>query len=1149
MGPDAEHPAPSALCLSGGGIRSATFSLGVLQWMAQKGQLQDMHYVSTVSGGGYIGSWLVNSLVQARNRGEDALEWLNSMARGCGAAKPEDGRPPDPVAQLRAFSNYLSPTGGLSGDAFSLVAIFVRNLLLNVLVWLPLLAAAVALPRFYVALLGTPMPPFSETVWAFVIPVVMAHIVAGIAYVAADLPTFHPPGKPATPERRSRLRSRFRRWAFLLIVGAAVLLSVLGAWQADLRAVHWSVFVGAGVGAHLLGASLGALARISRGTPTRTKTARGAAAVIAVGALGGALSYLVLAQLGAPDDGPPTTDQQRLLYATFAVPAMTAAFWLAMTLYAGLMSQDTSESDREWWARATAQWLKFSLGWMAAFGLVIWLPLPILDRLGAQGPTAVQFGLGSGVLGVLTSLLGYWSKNYDEVKRKAQSVVNATGIKLLELMAGLVVLTVLLAISLGWSAALDRCHHWDWTERICLRDISAETNFLREQTALVAESEQSARDAAQQGQAGRQTVQDAESLGVDPYGLRVGGSAAARVYRHVLLAAEWWVPLGAGLSLLLLAGLFAWRMGANNFSLHGMYGNRLVRAYLGTGRQERKPHWFTDFDEEDNPPLSDFEAPLDLTPHAHAQKQARQPRLYPVINMALNMVRPTPERLDWQQRKAAPFIATPMHCGAFNVGFRSSKTYMGGMQLGRAMTISGAAATPNMGYHSSPLVGFVMTLFNVRLGWWAPHPERRYWNQKQPPLGIEVNLAEAFGSTGEDEDFVYLSDGGHFDNLGLFEMVRRRCRRIVVVDATCDGRYQWADLLDVVRKIRVDLGIEIGLPAVLPGPGRASEFQRFLEAPICYSARDGSHPDADGKLVVLKPMLLRDHDAPELAAYADMSAAPGSALDDPRRFPHQTTADPFFDERQFESYRLLGYLTAEAALGEQRGIWAWPKETTPPPRALAPAVPVAAAMRPMATGVGLGQAVGQWSHSAALAAALTVGGTLGVAGTVALAPAEISLSAADRTLLREGLSMRMEAAPLRLDPGDLQALRQRDAINVDASSILTSATELSKAAKDISSAADRLQQARTDAEAVKTIITRLQTLDEWIQKLTLAIGTGGASSSKALAATIADLNVTLADLNKKLPAEPGLTKAIDDLKNSIKDIGPRRNVRGQEGSR
>src|SRR6266436_4614901 len=88
--------------------------------------------------------------------------------------------------------------------------------------------------------------------------------------------------------------------------------------------------------------------------------------------------------------------------------------------------------------------------------------------------------------------------------------------------------------------------------------------------------------------------------------------------------------------------------------------------------------------------------------------------------------KPNHPRLSWQERKAEPFTVTPLHCGSSYLGYRETKGYgdPNGISLGTAVAISGAAASPNMGYHSSPAITFLMALFNVRLGWWLGNPKK-----------------------------------------------------------------------------------------------------------------------------------------------------------------------------------------------------------------------------------------------------------------------------------------------------------------------------------------------------------------------------------------------------------------------------------------
>ncbi len=134
------------LCLSGGGIRSATFALGILQGLAVVKLLPRFHYLSTVSGGGYIGSWL-SSWASRHPRGIDGVvDDLNKAADG---KKIEA----DPLWYLRSYTSYLNPRLGLfSADTWTLVSTYLRNLLLNWLVLVPLFWALVMTPKIGLSL-------------------------------------------------------------------------------------------------------------------------------------------------------------------------------------------------------------------------------------------------------------------------------------------------------------------------------------------------------------------------------------------------------------------------------------------------------------------------------------------------------------------------------------------------------------------------------------------------------------------------------------------------------------------------------------------------------------------------------------------------------------------------------------------------------------------------------------------------------------------------------------------------------------------------------------------------------------------------------------------------------------------------------------
>ena len=195
-----------------------------------------------------------------------------------------------------------------------------------------------------------------------------------------------------------------------------------------------------------------------------------------------------------------------------------------------------------------------------------------------------------------------------------------------------------------------------------------------------------------------------------------------------------------------------------------------------------------------------------------ARKLMDSQRLGPplhIVNTALNLT--TGKDLAWQERQAASFTFTPLHAGSSITHFRrvgAERAHLG-PTLGAALAISGAAANPAMGYHSSPLVTFLLTLLNGRLGVWTGNPANERTYTHSHPRGFRVfhpALLEAFGQTTAGGRYVNLSDGGHFENLGLYELVRRQCRYIVAIDSGADEGFAFEDLGNAVRKIRVDLG-------------------------------------------------------------------------------------------------------------------------------------------------------------------------------------------------------------------------------------------------------------------------------------------------------------------------------------------------------
>ena len=363
------------------------------------------------------------------------------------------------------------------------------------------------------------------------------------------------------------------------------------------------------------------------------------------------------------------------------------------------------------------------------------------------------------------------------------------------------------------------------------------------------------------------------------------------------------------------------RLNVNLFSLHAFYANRLVRCYLGASRPDgvrppgrphyaptnspppsRQPNPITGFDRDDDIPLKELKSiSKGLEVRGTGITRGYQGPL-PLINTALNLV--AGHELAWQERMAESFVLTPIYSGSKTTGYRrmdaceSSKLgeeplpgYGHDLRLGTAVSISGAAASPNMGYHSSPAVTFLMTVFNARLGWWLGNPACEKWREPGPRSGFYL-FKELFGRTNARSEYVYLSDGGHFENLGVYELIRRRCRYIVACDAGSDGELAFWDLGSLVRKCREDLGVRIEIdiaPLVKQEAWGKSRWHCSI-GKIRYDDIDASA--IPGVLLYIKPSLTGDEPT-DIRNYV---------VDHPS-FPHQSTSNQFFSESQFESYR------------------------------------------------------------------------------------------------------------------------------------------------------------------------------------------------------------------------------------------------------
>lgn len=863
----------AALCLSGGGIRSATFALGVLQGLARAplrtstdpNVLSRFAYLSTVSGGGYLGGWLSAWSHQVGFR--RVVEQLKGSRDP--AASPLEAEPM-PIRHLRQYSNYLSPRLGLfSADTWTLVSTYLRNLLMVWLVVMPFLAAATALP-WVVATLAEFRgwgPTTNRVLFYGLLAAAMGLMTYGLHFVHAYFPPRDAPTERAQPvaPASERDQSAFLRRCLVPLALAILLWMFSWRWfnkwevQIPWPDGWWDrdtvLFMVGGALVH--GVSWGIAfmqeTRVQKKNPHGGRSVGNRATIFGGIVLTGGIGGYLLLRLGQALNGLAETAGSEFLYPCLAFPGVFLTVLVAGYLFEGGFSRFVKDAQREWMARYGAWILIAAVAWLALTGLVLGGPLLVAHLTDQLRVAAGGVGIGSAVL---TALLGQSPKTGGDGEAAGSRRGTGSARDLLGLLSSLTLPLVAIITIVALFVALSL--------------LNAE---LMRVTA-------------------------------DWFGWYAPRSVSGLVSVNPL------VPLAIGAGLLGIGFGAAALVNTNRFSLHALYRARLIRAYLGASRPpgERKPNPFTGFDETDNPVVGDLATPP-LQPGAGAEKGP-----FHVVNLALNLV--AGQNLAWQERKAESFTVTCLHAGATNLGYRPTSfngqtdglenTLYGGtrgISLGTAVTISGAAASPNMGYHSSPVIAFLMTLFNIRLGWWLGNPGPAgddTFHRSEPRLAVRPIFDELLANTDDVNPYVYLSDGGHFENLGLYEMVLRRNRFILVSDAGCDETCSLEDLGNAIRKIRIDLGIPVEFSTEFKIRARSDDpaapaGRYWAMGRIRYAVIDGTLPDDDGLILYVKPGFY-GHEPRDVFNYASANKA----------FPHETTGDQFFSESQFESYRALG---------------------------------------------------------------------------------------------------------------------------------------------------------------------------------------------------------------------------------------------------
>ena len=280
----------------------------------------------------------------------------------------------------------------------------------------------------------------------------------------------------------------------------------------------------------------------------------------------------------------------------------------------------------------------------------------------------------------------------------------------------------------------------------------------------------------------------------------------------------------------------------------------------------------------------------------------------------------------FNRRGGDNFIMSHAYCGCDAIGgwITSDQFAKGSMSWATAMSISGAAVSPGAGVAGegvtrSRIVASLMGLLNIRLGYWAANPMvknrcAQNWSQDYMPTLIYPGIHQGLFNMGlgKHAGYLQLTDGGHFDNTGIYELIRREAEVIFLADGGADPDYEFDDLSNAIERVRVDFGVSIefhpdyGLDCVTPNSDGVDAFATKLSmARRGFAVAHVQYQSKSGILIVLKPTLVRD--LPQ-DIYRYRREHP--------TFPSQTTANQFFGERQLEAYRELGYQLTKRCLRE-----------------------------------------------------------------------------------------------------------------------------------------------------------------------------------------------------------------------------------------
>lgn len=757
------------LACSGGGIRSASFCLGVIQYLISHKWFSKIDYLSTVSGGGYIGS-CVSALAK------DDAENLHKLTDKNGRHEP------DALNHIRNYSEYLRTNG--FARKLRIPILFIEGALRSVLTFFPMVILAVFITELFLEVAGR----FSAEL-QFFFPLIMGIIPLLLGFIL----------RPMFKDKLSWLgRDRAdERFVFYAVIAISAVISI--------PLLHFLRNV-AGYNATALVTEFKIFAETHSTSIAITSSALLVAFVVGYIKLRAKL-VLILSSMFAPL-------LLILMYLFFCIQAVNTPYSYDLT--------DTTRNIID--PRHTSD----------ASGVINYYANSVAPRLIYVAASELNPEIASQLHNHLVPILNkkyintqscrvtsYWDHN---IHFECPELVNSSAFTTDENSS----IDVAIVDELSVGFMLRTLGAWDL----------------------------------------------AESLNLPPNRkmLRINQLQISRGN------AEWWIYL-MGLVVWLYNTLF---VSINRFSLHPFYRDRLSRTFLLTFQEGELGH-------NDKLKMSELNGERSSAP-------------YHIINTTLNLQGSDNPQL--RSRRSMPFILSKRFCGSDFTGYCPTDSLEAAdkhFNLATAMAISAAAVSPNMGVGTVRPLRFLLTLLNTRLNYWLPNPNKFKRSAEKclfrfRPPGLSYLIREAFGAASERTAYVNCSDGGHLENLGVYELLKRQCKTIICIDAEADPTMDFAGLVTLQRYAAIDFGINIKLNVNDIRPVNGFSPTNYAEGIIEYSNGE------IGRLLYLK--LSFTGNEPEYLRYY-RHANPC--------YPHESTNDQYFDETQFEVYRSLGNYVALSA--------------------------------------------------------------------------------------------------------------------------------------------------------------------------------------------------------------------------------------------